>query len=278
MINTIEEAIEDIKAGKIVIVVDDEDREVSGDEAAAGDEEDQFGDGAVGDAGARGAEEKGTHLRAEPLRVSPRVGALAQRHQEHAVHRMGREDLEPAAHPIPDGGGEGYASGGSQHPLAAGGGGREDRLLPLPLVVRRRRREDGGAGERRGAVQAQAPRKDAHVLARQGVHRPEQHRRVARGAARAHRRVTVVRSGPQQRHARQFPGDHVYSGRPAVGHGDWHAGGQTDVGVGRRQNPNGRILICGIGDESVRRRVSTRGYRPVPGGAREKRQLAAVRH
>ena len=29
-----------------------------------------------------------------------------------------------------------------------------------------------------------------------------------------------MRSGPQQRHARQFPGDHVYSGRPAVGHGD----------------------------------------------------------
>ena len=28
MLNTIEEAIEDIKAGKIIIVVDDEDREV----------------------------------------------------------------------------------------------------------------------------------------------------------------------------------------------------------------------------------------------------------
>ena len=31
MLNTIEEAIEDIKAGKIVIVVDDEDRENEGD-------------------------------------------------------------------------------------------------------------------------------------------------------------------------------------------------------------------------------------------------------
>ncbi len=37
MINTIEEAIEDIKAGKIVIVVDDEDRENEGDFLAAAD-------------------------------------------------------------------------------------------------------------------------------------------------------------------------------------------------------------------------------------------------
>ena len=35
MLNTIEEAIEDIKAGKIVIVVDDEDRENEGDFLAA---------------------------------------------------------------------------------------------------------------------------------------------------------------------------------------------------------------------------------------------------
>ncbi|HCQ29678.1 MAG TPA: bifunctional 3,4-dihydroxy-2-butanone-4-phosphate synthase/GTP cyclohydrolase II, partial [Flavobacteriales bacterium] len=34
-LNTIEEAIEDIKAGKIVIVVDDEDRENEGDFVAA---------------------------------------------------------------------------------------------------------------------------------------------------------------------------------------------------------------------------------------------------
>ena len=31
MLNTIEEAIEDIKAGKVIIVVDDEDRENEGD-------------------------------------------------------------------------------------------------------------------------------------------------------------------------------------------------------------------------------------------------------
>ena len=37
MLNTIEEAIEDIKAGKIVIVVDDEDRENEGDYLAAAD-------------------------------------------------------------------------------------------------------------------------------------------------------------------------------------------------------------------------------------------------
>ena len=37
MLNTIEEAIEDIKAGKIVIVVDDEDRENEGDFLAAAD-------------------------------------------------------------------------------------------------------------------------------------------------------------------------------------------------------------------------------------------------
>ena len=35
MLNTIEEAIEDIKAGKVVIVVDDEDRENEGDFLAA---------------------------------------------------------------------------------------------------------------------------------------------------------------------------------------------------------------------------------------------------
>jgi len=34
-LNTIEEAIEDIKAGKVVIVVDDEDRENEGDFVAA---------------------------------------------------------------------------------------------------------------------------------------------------------------------------------------------------------------------------------------------------
>ena len=37
MLNTIEEAIEDIKAGKIIIVVDDEDRENEGDFLAAAD-------------------------------------------------------------------------------------------------------------------------------------------------------------------------------------------------------------------------------------------------
>ena len=37
MLNTIEEAIKDIKAGKIVIVVDDEDRENEGDFLAAAD-------------------------------------------------------------------------------------------------------------------------------------------------------------------------------------------------------------------------------------------------
>ena len=37
MLNTIEEAIEDIKAGKVVIVVDDEDRENEGDFLAAAD-------------------------------------------------------------------------------------------------------------------------------------------------------------------------------------------------------------------------------------------------
>ena len=37
MINTIEEAIEDIKNGKIIIVVDDEDRENEGDFVAAAD-------------------------------------------------------------------------------------------------------------------------------------------------------------------------------------------------------------------------------------------------
>ena len=37
MLNTIEEAIKDIKAGKVVIVVDDEDRENEGDFLAAAD-------------------------------------------------------------------------------------------------------------------------------------------------------------------------------------------------------------------------------------------------
>ena len=37
MLNTIEEAIEDIKSGKVVIVVDDEDRENEGDFLAAAD-------------------------------------------------------------------------------------------------------------------------------------------------------------------------------------------------------------------------------------------------
>ena len=37
MLNTIEEAIEDIKKGKIIIVVDDEDRENEGDFLAAAD-------------------------------------------------------------------------------------------------------------------------------------------------------------------------------------------------------------------------------------------------
>lgn len=37
MLNTIEEAIEDIKQGKIIIVVDDEDRENEGDFLAAAD-------------------------------------------------------------------------------------------------------------------------------------------------------------------------------------------------------------------------------------------------
>jgi 3,4-dihydroxy 2-butanone 4-phosphate synthase/GTP cyclohydrolase II len=37
MLNTIEEAVEDIRQGKIVIVVDDEDRENEGDFIAAAD-------------------------------------------------------------------------------------------------------------------------------------------------------------------------------------------------------------------------------------------------